>query len=474
MTLSDSLNSLANDPNGSKTQQSKPQQPHGNTSTGPSYTNPTARSSVRSKSRGLSSSSIPSSPTRSRSRCPLAAPDPYSEVAASDPGHITWLWKTVLSSRGDIVSPRGKITRTPSSIASVSRHRGQQTASTSTRASATSGGIASETAAKFTDADFMESVLEPYGITIRMTGINKDMRRFFNILELPSDPESRLDVYKKFAHGMWLEPTLDYMNYIRREYKAMQVYRSNQAEYSAFALRDLFLDGPRHPWLPEEEGEKCWLPIRLLQLVCKPSQLEWQIPPLIYPLKKRYEWDIRPDCAYYVSLQAFKSDFRTNVREHICVIQHRAFCPYLTIEFKKDGDSLDTACYQVAIASTIALYNRYRLKARALQANQNQWSEKDKDQMRHYGITFTASSWKLWCTVPKTFPEWTGCIMSSIYSGNCCILAGVQKLVSVINDIHYWGLETHGKSCKADIYTTVRSDPSADSNDISIVEDDFE
>ncbi|KAJ8130483.1 hypothetical protein O1611_g3144 [Lasiodiplodia mahajangana] len=355
---------------------------------------------------------------RPRSRDPLATPHPDSHIVASDPDHISWLWKAVMSSCNHTISSRGKITGTSSATGSVLRQLRQRPASISTPASVTSGSIAQETAAKLTDADFTESVLEPHGITIQIRGLNRDLRKHFDFLELPSDPESRLQIYKQFAHGVWLEPTVDRVNYIRREFKAMQVYSSNQAEYSASALRDIFLDAPRYPWFPEEQGEKGWLPVRLLQLAHKPPQGGWHIPPLIFPSQKRYEWDIRPDCAYYVSLQAFESNFRPSVSQHVFVVQHRAFCPYLTIEFKKDEFSLDTARYQVAVASAIALYNRYCLKARTLQATQNEWTEKDKDQMRHYGITFTAANWNLWCTVPKTFPDWTGCTMSTIYSGS--------------------------------------------------------
>lgn len=73
--------------------------------------------------------------------------------------------------------------------------------------------------------------------------------------------------------------------------------------------------------------------------------------------------------------------------------------------------------------------------------------------------------------MPKTFPDWAGCDMATIHSGNCCILTDVEKLMGAVNDIHYWGLEVHGKSCKADVYVKVRSDPQADSNDISILEE---
>ncbi|KAF2965131.1 hypothetical protein GQX73_g8446 [Xylaria multiplex] len=402
----------------------------------PSYTRPTASSSARTRA-SKSTSSL------------------YSGVAATDPEHTAWLWETVTSPFDHTASSRGKRTGASSATTSV--------------ASASSDDSRQEPAAKFTDDDFAESVLEAHGIAIRENGVNQDLQKSFNILNLPSEPKERLDIYKKlFALDVWLEP--DILR-VRREYKSMQVYRSNEAEYAAYALCNIFRDEPLYPWLPQEEGDTCWLPVRMLQVVCKP-QTKWHAPPLVNPLKKRYEWDISPDCAYYVSLQAFDPNLRPNIHRHTLVLQKRTFCPYLTIEFKKDEDSLAVARHQVAVASTIALYNRYRLKREALEMSGDEWSEQHRSQLRHYSITFTASSWILWCTMPKTFPNWTGCNMFDIFSGDCCILPSAQKLVSVINDIHYWGLEIHGKSCKADIYAKIRSDPDADLNDISILEDD--
>jgi len=326
-----------------------------------------------------------------------------------------------------------------------------------------------ESAAKVADADFVESVLAPYGITIQNKGVNKDLYKHFCIQELPHDHKSRLNAYKEvFTLEGWLEPDTER---IQQEYKAMRVYECNEAEHSAYALRDIFLDEPRHPWLPEEDGDQRWLPVRMLQLVRKPPQDEWLTPPCINSPRKRYEWDIRPDCAYHISLQAFRPGFRPSVRKHVSVVQKRAFCPYLTVEFKKDEETLATARHQVAVASAMALYNRYRLKSCAIQMSGSEWSNEHKNQMRHYGITFTGSTWDLWCTVPKTFETWTGCDMSTIYSGDCCILAGVQQLVNIVNDIHYWGLAVHGRSCKADIAAKIHSDPDADTNDITLLED---
>ena len=99
---------------------------------------------------------------------------------------------------------------------------------------------------------------------------------------------------------------------------------------------------------------------------------------------------IPPSLTYdSAALQAFEASFRGDVKRHTLVAQRRAFGSYLTIEFKKDEDSLNTAYYQVAVASTISLYNRYLLKAAALKATQREWSEEHKNQMRHFSITFS-------------------------------------------------------------------------------------
>ncbi|KAF2804512.1 uncharacterized protein BDZ99DRAFT_467519 [Mytilinidion resinicola] len=458
----------------------------GKPNVGPHYMRPTANSSVRRRavksSRLPSSSSGPPASSQSLFCCPLADawPAHRSDITQTDPTYTKFLWRTIMDKKkssneragremGDTLSTKAK--RRPRARAESTSASGSHSGKWPTPPTSETSSFKSkkDLAAKVTDVDFIETVLEPCGITIQNKGVNKDLLKHFGILELPSDPKDRLDAYRG-AHDLevWLAPDTAS---IQREYKAMRVFDSNEAEHSAYALQDIFLDEPRHPWLPEEDGDQRWLPVRMLQLVRKLPQDEWLSPPLVDSPRKRYEWDIRPDCAYHVSLQAFQSGFRPSVRKHVSIVQKRAFCPYLTIEFKRDEETLATARHQVAVASAMALYNRYRLKDCALQMSGGNWLEQDMNQMRHYGITFTGSTWDLWCTVPKTFETWTGCSMSAIYSGDCCILAGVEKLTSTINDIHYWGLMVHGKSCKADIAAKIHSDPDADTNDITLLEE---
>ncbi|KAI9773886.1 MAG: hypothetical protein M1840_006112 [Geoglossum simile] len=427
------------------------------------YMQPTVNSSARKLDGKPLPSSNSSSSSLSQSLCrrpaaPWPAHDP--SVAATDSAHISEL-------KGKEEGQSAIDRKHNASVGVTSGQRKWQTPATSETSSTRTR---KEVAAKIADADFANAVLQPCGITIQNTGVNKSLYKHFRSQEhdLPSNLKDRLAAYRKtHVLEVWLDPDIERT---QREYKAMEVYGCNEAEHSAYALRDIFLDEARHPWLPEQAGDQRWLPVRMLQLVQKPAEDDgWCAPPIVNSPGKRYQWDIRPDCAYYVSLQAFQSGFRPSVRNHVAVVQKRAICPYLAVEFKKDEETLATAQNQIAVASAMALYNRYRLKNCALQMSGEKWSEQDKDQMRHYGITFTGSTWKLWCTVPQTFQTWTGCVMSTIYSGDCCILAGVQQLIGIINDIHYWGLEVHGRSCKKDIAAKIHSDPDADANDIALL-----
>ncbi|KAI0530164.1 hypothetical protein GGR58DRAFT_525214 [Xylaria digitata] len=258
---------------------------------------------------------------------------------------------------------------------------------------------------------------------------------------------------------VWLEPNGERNERIRNEYKC------NEAEHSAYALYDIFLAEPRIPagpgsliidkrWLPER-----WSPVRMLQTVQKPFLYDhlWRNPPRISSsaFEKQFEWDIQPDCAYYVSLQAFPPHFHNWVKGFAPIVQNRAFAPYLTIKFGMDRLSETAVLNELAVTSAIALYNRWYLKRRARQSiNKNtNWSKKQQSQIRHYSILFLASKWELWYTVPKTYENWTGCNMFIVDVGTC-IFGGaktVDLLLTHLNDIHFWGLTVHGKSCKADV-----------------------
>src|SRR5271170_2711454 len=105
----------------------------------------------------------------------------------------------------------------------------------------------------------------------------------------------------------------------------------------------------------------------MIELVAKPSvEDQWTEPPILLPnvSARLYGFDIRPDCTYWLSLQAFNRQWRDRIQDHAFVVYRRATCPYFTIEFKQDAS---TAENQVAIAGAMALYNRYSLRSEYLQ-----------------------------------------------------------------------------------------------------------
>ncbi|KAF2650290.1 hypothetical protein K491DRAFT_683117 [Lophiostoma macrostomum CBS 122681] len=428
----------------------------------PRYMAPTANSSVRRSAPKPPHLAPPRSLTTSSTcTCRIRS----AAVAATDPRDTARLWRRVMSCRAPTRSFRNKTRSAKESEGSGSSYH---TATASSTANTTL-----PPAAKVKDADFAAVILEAHGITMQQDTAPMVLRAatYFDIEHLPSDTESRLEAYKEaFPLVMWLEADAET---IKKEYLSLQLDESSEAEYADYARGVFFPRAPCGPLLQDDKTvPRGWVPIRLLELVHKPTKVDkWDVPPKLSEPRKRYDWDIRPDCTYRFSLQAFRSNIRAFVRRHVSIARKRAICPYFTVEFKKDDETAceETAKHQVAVHSSMALYNRYLLKAGAL--NGNEWSETDRQQMKHWGLTLRRSSWELHCTVPKTFATWTGCIMSEVHTGDCLSETDIGYLVGIINDIHYWGLKVHGESCKADISSRIRARPGADVRDLSLLEE---
>ena len=104
----------------------------------------------------------------------------------------------------------------------------------------------------------------------------------------------------------------------------------------------------------------------MIELVAKPSSREkWEAPPILHSpdTSHAYNFDIRPDCAYWLSLRAFNKDWRDRVEEYTLIIYDRVTCPYFTVEFKRDDSGDVVAENQIATAGALALYNRYLLRS---------------------------------------------------------------------------------------------------------------
>ena len=131
-----------------------------------------------------------------------------------------------------------------------------------------------------------------------------------------------------------------------------------------------------------------------------------------------WSWDVRPDCAYWLSLHGFNPRYRFQI-QNCAFVKDYITCPYLTIEFKRDSMSEDSAVRQLAAAGSLALYNRYRLRLEALAANVR--PARDTDDIRHYALSFVGHGFVVWILQPTLDEagQWRGCTMRRLVGAEC-------------------------------------------------------
>ena len=228
-----------------------------------------------------------------------------------------------------------------------------------------------------------------------------------------------------------------------------------EAEFTSFGRERLLKGEPRTRQLPEDRKYR---PERMIELVAKPSvDDKWIEPPILFSdssaSARRYGFDIRPDCAYWLSLQAFNKSWRSLIKQYALVMYRRVAFPYFTIEFKRDDSTGITAENRVAVAGAMALYNRYSLRSEHLQLAKKKEQVSDIACLKHYSATFSECHYSLWCIEPKLAQDgtWHGCTMSRIFRDNCDIGEGLLSCVQWLNEIHAWGLAKYGPACQRDI-----------------------
>ena len=246
---------------------------------------------------------------------------------------------------------------------------------------------------------------------------------------------------------------------IARQYTEITARNLCEEEFGTFAKTKLFTTPD---FLPIEPKEKTWKAQRMIQLYTQPNTKcasLWVPPPLLsgeeYFGKDFY---LKPDCTYWLSLQSSSKYNRGLVSAVTFTIRNRDTTPYLTIEFKSEG-TVEQAINQATAASSLALFNRYRLKENRLRASKKNWNRKHFDQIRHYMMTFTGPIAVIWVVRLKLSAasdasyskvDWNGCEAVRLLQCDCTTAIGVGDLVDWINAIHRWG-EMHGAYCRRDV-----------------------
>lgn len=224
-----------------------------------------------------------------------------------------------------------------------------------------------------------------------------------------------------------------------------------EAEFATYAKEELL---KRNKSL--DKNSRIFQTMRLVKLVNKPEQrsTKWVPPPLTTEApspRNEFAFDVRPDYAYWVSLQGTNKTLRYMIEAIVQTIYSNFTSPYFTIEFKEDDQGSEVARNQLAGASAPALYNRFCLRQKRFQAEN--WTTRRTRVLRHYGLTMEGEEFTVWCTRPTLTDDftWAGCEMERIEYGKCSRDEDVRELIHWINEIHCWGLTKHALRVEKDI-----------------------
>jgi len=249
----------------------------------------------------------------------------------------------------------------------------------------------------------------------------------------------------------------DFTTNIAEQYTEMVARGLCEEEFATFAKTRLLMTPDFRPIAGKDT---VWKAERAIQLYTHAdADSLWAPPPLLsgeeYGGK---DFNLRPDCAYWLSIQSFSKNNRGLVGKATFTVRKRIATPYLTIEFKKSETTVEQAINQAIAASSLALFNRFRLKEHRLRASKKNWNRKHFDQILHYMMTFTGPSASIWVVRLKSSSAsddfskvaWDGCEAVKLWECDCESAEDVGDLVDYINTIHRWGL-MHGAYCKRDV-----------------------
>lgn len=310
---------------------------------------------------------------------------------------------------------------------------------------------------------FPEIVLQPRRIDIDKTKrTNPSAFAHFRTSDAPSDYRqlpglAQIDV--------WVEDDTHGFEGIVEEYREMRLQGLCKAEFATFG-KDCFFRGQR--WAVRVAEDSLLRAERMVQPVSLPDDDTWQAPPVLLSeedaglgnaaVGAAWAGDVRPDCSYWLSLRGFNYEYSFQLQT-VTYAKSNALCPYLTIEFKRDGEPRDVAIAHVAAAGAIALYNRFRLYRSAVVSQNDQWVSVPVDDLRHYGTTFVGSQYIVWVLRVRVdaSAEWDGCVMERLVTADCSQhWVAARELARWINEIHRWGLMVHGLECKDEIKAVLR------------------
>ncbi|KAL1614900.1 hypothetical protein SLS56_011985 [Neofusicoccum ribis] len=320
--------------------------------------------------------------------------------------------------------------------------------------------------------EFSRQVLLPRNIVIAAQPTAHDPFKHFHTCP-PSPGDTTFDHYRRLRPLKHSTIWLDYRNLAFQDevvctYKALQLQLPVEAEWVDDALRLLL---KREPRFIDDTLPRCCVPIRLHEQSFSPSEAGgcWDAPPVLAEEAERdqvprFGFSNTPDCSYWIWTGGFSTAMRDELETYAAVRGRHALCPYLSVELKRGNEqpAVRKAQHQIALAASIALYNRFQQRCRRLRCRSPSAAADSKDVLRHYGLTLTGIDWAIWCIVPRCVDSdpccWNGCDMRQVSKGALNRPVSVGKLAAWLNEIHRWGNTVHSVACMNDIKAVVRAD----------------
>ena len=183
------------------------------------------------------------------------------------------------------------------------------------------------------------------------------------------------------------------MTRISDNYGCMNAEHDLEIVYADYAKKHFLLSDDLCP-THKLKIRRHWVTNRIVELLLNTDDKFWKAPPLLDPLSdaKLYTFNLKPDGAYWISLQGYNPKHKRRVADYVYVSKARRTSPYLFIEFKRDDKDLSCAENAVAAVSAVALYNRFLLRKRRQQIISHSKARVEGVQdLKIYGLTFTAA-----------------------------------------------------------------------------------
>lgn len=333
---------------------------------------------------------------------------------------------------------------------------------------------------RVTDKNFREDVFPRYGITVTDEPDYRSPYEYFGT----DDPKengygNRVQDWYQIKQGhkdcnVWLSFGEEDASRIAKQYRNMMTIKANEAKLShrgkIYFFREDEIFGPDD----EDRGSSTYFE---LEWAPNPDGKRLCCPPEVENCGSAFTFTTNPDCTYWLTTRRMNIDYRKSIGSYTFVLADvGAAAPYLTIEFKKDGQSFEAAENQVAVSATLILYNRYRLRCdrlKAQKAGKERLTLEDFSDIQHFGIAVNGSEPSLYVLRPRLVVDnsvshddidlkfrWRGCDM--VKFNNMLELRqvlGVLNFAEWINELNNWGLSKHSQQFVIDIKGLVLKAP---------------